>query len=115
MIKPATMFLLSGLATVLGAQLACADSGDPAKGKAIYETRCMVCHGAQGKGDGPMGKALKPPPTDFTSPKTKAKSDADLLQVIQNGLPSTTMPAYKGQLSVQEVFDVLAYVQSLSR
>ena len=115
MIKHTALFLLFGLVTVLGTQFACADSGDLAKGKAVYETRCVVCHGAQGKGDGPMGKALKPPPTDFASPKTKAKSDSDLREVIQNGLPSTTMPAYKGQLSEQEILDVLAYVWSLSK
>jgi len=115
MIKYTAMFLLFGLVTLLGTQFACADSGDPAKGKAIYETRCVVCHGAQGKGDGPMGKALKPPPTDFTSPKGKTKSDTEWMKIIQDGLPSTTMPGYKGQLSEQQILDVLAYIRSLTK
>lgn len=115
MIERIAVFLLYGLVTALGTQLACADSGDLAKGKAVYETRCVVCHGAQGKGDGPMGKALKPPPTDFTSPKSKTKSDTERMKVIQDGLPSTTMPGYKGQLSEQQILDVLAYIRSLTK
>lgn len=115
MIKHTAAFLFSGLVMALGTQLACADNGDPAKGKATYETRCVVCHGAQGKGDGPMGKALKPSPTDFTSPKSRTKSDTEWTKIIQNGLPSTTMPGYKGQLSEQQILDVLTYIRSLTK
>ncbi len=36
---------------------------DLSKGKAIYEKLCLICHGPQGKGDGPTGKVLIPPAT----------------------------------------------------
>ncbi len=62
-----------------------------------------------------MGKALKPPPTDFTSPKSKTKSDTEWMKIIQDGLPSTTMPGYKGQLSEQQILDVLTYIRSLTK
>jgi mono/diheme cytochrome c family protein len=36
------------------------------EGQALYREYCAVCHGEQGKGDGPMARALKSPPADLT-------------------------------------------------
>ncbi|MCX5737556.1 MAG: cytochrome c, partial [Proteobacteria bacterium] len=38
---------------------------DFANGRAHYAATCAPCHGAQGLGDGPAGKALDPPPRNF--------------------------------------------------
>ena len=38
----------------------------PASGKQMYSTYCAVCHGADGRGNGPAASALKVPPTDLT-------------------------------------------------
>lgn len=38
-----------------------------ASGAEMYKTYCAVCHGTEGKGDGPAVAALKTPPTDLTS------------------------------------------------
>lgn len=92
-----------------------AAGGDAAKGKAIYQSKCVTCHGPAGKGDGPIGKQLKPPAGDFTSAESKKKSEAELLDVIQNGKPKTAMVAWKTQLSEAEIQDVLAYVLSLRK
>jgi mono/diheme cytochrome c family protein len=89
--------------------------GDSAKGKSIYQARCVTCHGPQGKGDGPIGKQLKPPAADFSSPESKKKSEDELLDIIQNGKPQTAMVAWKAQLSEAEIQDVLAYVLMLRK
>ncbi len=94
---------------------AVAAPGDPVKGKAVYEKSCLACHGPQGKGDGPTGKVLVPPAADFTSAASKKKSDADLLGIIENGKPPTAMVAWKGQLSGQDIQNVLAYVKTLRK
>ena len=86
--------------------------GNPDDGKTVYETNCANCHGNGGKGDGPVGQALTPPPSDLTA--TKNKSDQDLLKAINSGRPGTAMPSWKGDLSAQEIQDVLAYIRSLS-
>lgn len=38
----------------------------PASGKQMYSTYCAVCHGVDGRGNGPAASALKVPPTDLT-------------------------------------------------
>jgi len=90
-------------------------AGDAEKGKAVYEQKCLMCHGALGKGDGPVGAMMKPRPADFTSPASKKKSDADLLKTIESGRPGTPMAPWKGVLSAQQIQDVLAYVRSLGQ
>jgi mono/diheme cytochrome c family protein len=90
-------------------------AGDAEKGKAVYEKHCLMCHGAAGKGDGPAGGMMNPKPADFTSPASKKKSEAELLQVIESGRPGTPMAGWKGTLSPDQIQDVLAYVRSLGK
>jgi mono/diheme cytochrome c family protein len=115
MIKRISFFAVCEL--VLGALTlpGWADTGVPAKGKAIYERLCIACHGAQGKGDGPAGEALMPPAADLTSSTVEGKPDAELFHTIQNGRPPTAMPAFKGQLSDQQIHNMVAYIRSLGR
>jgi mono/diheme cytochrome c family protein len=43
----------------------------PASGSEMYKTYCAVCHGTDGKGNGPAAEALKVPPTDLTTMATR--------------------------------------------
>lgn len=88
--------------------------GDASKGKPIYEKNCLICHGPQGRGDGPMGKSLNPPAPNFASPESRHKSDAELLNTIRAGHPNSAMTAWKGTLSEQQFMDVLSYVRKIS-
>jgi mono/diheme cytochrome c family protein len=38
-----------------------------ASGREMYGSYCAVCHGTEGKGDGPAASALKVPPTNLTT------------------------------------------------
>jgi mono/diheme cytochrome c family protein len=84
--------------------------------KGLYTSRCAACHGDTGKGDGPAGKFLKPPPSDFKT-STAGKTDAWLAKSISDGGPSVglpaTMPAYK-DLSADQVNSLIAYVKQLA-
>jgi len=101
---------------ILGGALAiAADKGDAQKGKTLFEQNCVVCHGAKGKGDGPTGKLLVPPPADLTSARTGKRSDAEIVQIITNGKPPSAMPVFKEQLSKQQILDAVAYVRNLGR
>ena len=98
-----------------GGHSALAVGGDAAKGKSIYQSKCVTCHGPEGKGDGPLGQKLKPPAGDFQSAESKKKSPKELRDIIENGVPKTSMVAWKTQLSEKEIDDVLAYVESLRK
>lgn len=92
-----------------------AAGGDAAKGKSVFQAKCVTCHGPEGKGDGPIGKALKPPAGDFTSAESKKKSLEQLQKIIEDGVPKTAMAAWKTQLTETEIQDVLAYVLTLRK
>lgn len=90
-----------------------AHAAEAEKGKSIYASRCMFCHGAAGRGDGPAGAALKPAPTNFTSAEfwKTAKIEA-MKDVIANGKPGTAMVAFKSSLKPEQIDDVVAYLQT---
>ena len=101
------------LALGLSAAVAAADaSGDQVAGKTAYATKCLICHGKTGDGQGPAGAALDPKPNDFTSAAWwQGRSDASIKAAIKAGVPGTSMRAYPG-LSTQELNDLLAYLES---
>jgi mono/diheme cytochrome c family protein len=89
-----------------------AQSGDVARGQALFIRNCTGCHGPQGGGDG--YRLLRgPDPANLTSPSTRKKSDADLLKTIHDGKPN--MPSWDLRLSEKESRDVLAYVRTLAK
>ena len=54
-------------------------------GQAIYEDYCAVCHGRDGKGDGPAARALKTPPIDLTQVSHNHSGkfpDADIKKIV---------------------------------
>lgn len=53
---------------------------------AIYQQRCVTCHGSQGKGDGPAAAALTPKPRSFADAAwQKTVDDPYLANIIVKG------------------------------
>lgn len=81
-------------------------------GKALYDKRCAMCHGALGLGDGAAAKALKPPPLSFADPKFQAeRTDEQLTVAITSGKPP--MPPFGKQLSPAQVKELVTYIRQL--
>ncbi|HVH10799.1 MAG TPA: c-type cytochrome, partial [Gemmatimonadales bacterium] len=80
---------------------------DTTRGKAVYAKWCAGCHGGTGAGDGPGARTMLPRPRNFTGAIYKIRTtasgqlptDRDLARAIDEGLPGSAMPAWKGRLS----------------
>lgn len=95
-------------------------AGDPARGRALFGIHCVVCHGEEGRGDGPTAASLDPRPRDFQDSRIMGnRTDQDLEAVILHGGlargKSLLMPPWEGILGEKEVHDLLAYIRSLGR
>lgn len=76
-----------------------------------YKAKCLMCHGADGSGNTPAGKALKA--ASFKDPTAVKGTDADLIGVVKNG--KNKMPAYTGKLTDDQIKAVVAYVRTLQK
>jgi len=81
------------------------------QGREIYVDRCAVCHGAAGRGDGPAAITLQPRPADFRVHLAAGHTEAQLFDWLSNGFPGTTMPAFRNDLSTDERWHVLNFIQ----
>ncbi len=95
-------------------------AADPAAGKKLYERYCTQCHGNEGKGDGPAADFVYPRPRDFTLAIFKVRStlsgqlptDHDLFRIVSEGLPGTSMPAWKKYLSENERWQLVHHIKT---
>jgi mono/diheme cytochrome c family protein len=83
-----------------------------ARGGKLYAVHCTPCHGAGGKGDGPVTPRFIPPP-DLTSSQVQGKPDGHISYYI--GYGGALMPAYGEALSVEERWDVVNYLRTLAQ
>ena len=91
-----------------------------ARGKAVFEQNCAVCHGPEGKGlpgDWRVRDAegnYPPPPLDDSAHAWHHPTQV-LIEVIREGSPGGqgNMPAWKDKLSDEQIGDVVVYIKSL--
>lgn len=105
-------------------------AADVEAGKAKFQALCSSCHGPEGKGDGPTGKALaaagQPAPRDFAVGDFKLDTDgdgtpgtdADLKNVITKGAMAyggSAMMAPLAGLSDEDLDNLIAFIRSLKQ
>ncbi len=83
-------------------------------GADIYKTaspKCAMCHGADGLGATPAGKAMKA--ASFKDPAVVKTPDAARIAIIKSG--KNKMPAYAGKLTDAQITAVVAYIRTLEK
>ena len=80
-------------------------------GADTYKAKCAMCHGADGLGATPAGKAMGAKP--FNAPDSVKASDADLIAVTKNG--KGKMPAEAGKLTDAQIKDCITYIRTLQK
>ena len=102
-----------------------ADAALVAKGRELFQKSCAACHGADGKGDGPLAQKFDLPsfPAKLSSPLQSIKIhstpsgspplERDLFRTISRGLPGTAMFSYRA-LPPEQRWALVCFIQTLS-
>ncbi len=89
------------------------EKGNPSAGMATFTQNCIICHGAEGRGDGPASAGLSPKPANFW--ERFESTEEKQVRVVTNGGASEKlspiMPSFGDALSTQQIRDVVAYVR----
>jgi mono/diheme cytochrome c family protein len=77
----------------------------------IFKTNCTLCHGADGSGDNPTGKAFHA--KDLRSAEVQKQTDAELAELITKG--KGKMPAFGAKIKPDDVAKLVAYLRALPK
>ena len=83
-------------------------------GRELYLKTCERCHGPGGKGDGPDADPDSMQDMDLTNARRAARNpDGTVFYKVWNGRKSPKMPAQKDELTKDQVWQIVAYTQTL--
>lgn len=90
-----------------------ADEVSLQRGAILYSIHCALCHGSQGRGDGPIASYYpNRTPSDLTGPNIAAQFDGTLFRTLTQGFG--LMPSMAENLTPRERWDVINYLRSLT-
>jgi len=83
-------------------------------GKHVFGYYCVECHGRDGQNTGvPFAAHLAPPVPSLASPEVQGYTDGQLKWIIDNGISPSGMPASKGVLSDEEIWQLVLFIRHL--
>lgn len=86
-----------------------------ARGKDVYKSKCQRCHGASGIGNGPDADPEHKPGNLTDLSRASRNPDGVMFYKIWNGRKQPKMPAFKSEISREEVWTVIQYVKTLRK
>ena len=86
-------------------------SAQELRGEQLFQKNCAFCHAGDGTSKGWIGSFLEPHPRDLTEPaQMKGMTKDRLVRSISEGLPDTSMPAWKSVMGAGEIDALAAYI-----
>jgi mono/diheme cytochrome c family protein len=85
------------------------------RGQQLYQTNCALCHGPEGKGNGPVAASLSNKPANLTQGNAKNNSDGALFVTITNGINGRMPSMIENLPTARERWDVINYVRQLQQ
>ncbi|MEW6325413.1 MAG: c-type cytochrome [Nitrospirota bacterium] len=86
------------------------------RGKELFTAACAACHGAGGKGDGPLTQKTRidPRPRNFTNPEfQRLRTDGELFWVLKRGSHDTEMMRMDFFFTDEELWTLVRYIRTL--
>ncbi|MCI0336533.1 MAG: c-type cytochrome [Acidobacteria bacterium] len=83
-------------------------------GRSLFNQKCISCHGENGKAQTEFASVMNVKPEDLTSPNVRALTEGEIFSVIGSGSGSSGMPAFKGRISDEALWQIALYVKQLS-
>jgi len=83
------------------------------RGKKLFQTYCVACHGNAGSGDGAMGLKLGYKAANLTLENINQQTDGEIFWKISKG--KAPMPSWEPQLLARDRWDLVSYVRTLIR
>ncbi len=88
------------------------DANAATDGANVFKVNCESCHGPQGHGDGPVAAALDPAPKNLAELQAIAGDDY-LFWRVNTGKEGTSMVAWKGVLTDEQIWQVISFIRTL--
>ena len=84
------------------------------RGKVVYDKACAVCHGKEGRGNGPASSGLVPPPRDLVEGRWKqGGTSKELFVTMEMGIPGTSMIGF-AHFSLLLRWALVHYIRSIT-
>jgi mono/diheme cytochrome c family protein len=80
-------------------------------GETVFKRKCVLCHGADGSGNTPLGKQLQA--ANLGSKEVQKLTVAEMRKQVHDG--RANMPAFGDQLSDEEITQVIQYVRQFGK
>ena len=84
-----------------------------AQGRKLYRDHCLICHGPEGRGDGPWMTKLPEPPSKLTPTALRTMSDGEIFWKISQG--RDLMPGFERQLGAEQRWHLVNYLRALAQ